>query len=226
MKIGEQIQRRQSIYWLSIVIIGLITGIGLQFAQAWSNPGSTPPTGNVAGPITTGANAQWKSGALGVRTGAVPSPGFGLAVGGNAVVGGKMYSYSTVATDYNTTIVTKDYVDGKSIDNILATSRSGSWTGDGVKWCNSTYPILLACHQIDDQAPSSVQTMTSCTSDGPCSQFDAAAYPRNNLGQNDIYLERVQKSGGIQGCAAYDYQHSHKPFKLDVTCSKVGFKQF
>ncbi|MDQ5961256.1 MAG: hypothetical protein QG581_177 [Patescibacteria group bacterium] len=52
---------QKSVYWLKVVSLGLILGIGIQFAQAWTNPGATPPGGNVSGPLTTGAGNQTKS---------------------------------------------------------------------------------------------------------------------------------------------------------------------
>ncbi|MCM8763015.1 MAG: hypothetical protein NC829_01370 [Candidatus Omnitrophica bacterium] len=71
-------QKRQSIsqkitYWLKVVSLGLILGLGLQFAQGWTAPTDVPPGGNVAGPITTGGN-QIKTGTL--TTGGLASPVF------------------------------------------------------------------------------------------------------------------------------------------------------
>lgn len=51
-------------YWLSVVALGLVVGLSVQFVQAWTNPTTPPPGGNVAGPLTTGAVAQEKIGAL------------------------------------------------------------------------------------------------------------------------------------------------------------------
>ena len=67
-------KRNASLYWVKVVSLGIVLGFGLQFAQAWTNPVSAPPAGNVAGPITTGAGYQAKTGSLGV--------------GGNVWVGG------------------------------------------------------------------------------------------------------------------------------------------
>ena len=52
----------QSVYWLKVISLGLILGLGIQFAQAWTNPGATPPGGNVSGPLTTGVGSQTKAG--------------------------------------------------------------------------------------------------------------------------------------------------------------------
>ena len=60
-------------YWLRVVSLGLILGLGLQFAQAWVAPTVAPPGGNVSGPVTTGGN-QTKTGSLTVSGGlAAPS---------------------------------------------------------------------------------------------------------------------------------------------------------
>ena len=49
-------------YWFSIIIIGIIVGISLQFATAWVAPSGTPPTGNVGAPINTSDSLQEKIG--------------------------------------------------------------------------------------------------------------------------------------------------------------------
>lgn len=59
-------------YWLKVVSLGMILGLGLQFAQAWVPPASDPPAVNVAGPITTSAIAQVKTG--GITAGYLSSP--------------------------------------------------------------------------------------------------------------------------------------------------------
>lgn len=59
-------------YWLKVVSLGLVLGLGVQFAQGWVAPGGAPPAGNVAGPITTGSS-QTKAGALTTAGLAAPS---------------------------------------------------------------------------------------------------------------------------------------------------------
>ncbi len=51
-------------FGLGVVAIGLVFGLSIQFADAWTNPTSTPPAGNVAGPINTSNIAQTKAGAF------------------------------------------------------------------------------------------------------------------------------------------------------------------
>jgi len=62
-------QKRQSVsqkfaYWLKVVSLGMVLGLGLQFAQAWTAPTQAPPLESVSGPITTGATSQTKAGPL------------------------------------------------------------------------------------------------------------------------------------------------------------------
>jgi hypothetical protein len=57
---------QRATYWLGVVAIGLVSGLGLQFAQAWTNPTEAPPGGNVAGPLTTGSAYQKRGGGLGI----------------------------------------------------------------------------------------------------------------------------------------------------------------
>ena len=51
-------------YWIKVVSLGMILGLGLQFAQAWTAPKQAPPLGNVGGPITTGNSPQVKGDGL------------------------------------------------------------------------------------------------------------------------------------------------------------------
>lgn len=67
------------VYWTKIVIIGLTVGVGIQLLQAWTGPTQSPPNGNVAGPLTTSAVQQTKSGTLVLGT--------DLAVSRNTVLG-------------------------------------------------------------------------------------------------------------------------------------------
>jgi hypothetical protein len=67
MKQQQKIKRsfsHQATYWLGVIAVGLTVGLGIQFAQAWTNPGQAPEQGNIPGPITTGASAQTKTGSF------------------------------------------------------------------------------------------------------------------------------------------------------------------
>lgn len=52
------------VYWAKVVSLGMILGLGLQFAQAWVPPTVAPPGGNVSGPLTVGSLGQIKAGNL------------------------------------------------------------------------------------------------------------------------------------------------------------------
>ena len=56
----NQKKKKQLTYWLSVAIIGIALGFGLQFVRAWTEPTTAPPNGNVGAPINTGANVQEK----------------------------------------------------------------------------------------------------------------------------------------------------------------------
>jgi hypothetical protein len=113
MQKGKQSVAAKATYWLKVVSLGLVLGLGLQFAQAWVAPTVAPPGGNVAGPLTVGNGAQYKTGKLGVNSSIAPISAFEVGGGGDVLVGGKAYSASTVASDLGTTLATKDYVDSK-----------------------------------------------------------------------------------------------------------------
>lgn len=53
-------------YWAQVIVLGLVVGLGLQFAQAWTAPTATAPGGNVTGPITTSGDTQTKAGRLNI----------------------------------------------------------------------------------------------------------------------------------------------------------------
>lgn len=53
-------------YYTGMISLGVLLGLGLQFAQAWSNPSQSAPNGNVDGPINLGAGTQVKTGSLGL----------------------------------------------------------------------------------------------------------------------------------------------------------------
>lgn len=85
MRIESQ-RLKKITYWSSVVIVGAILGVSLQFAKAWTSPAGIPPdNGAVSGPLTTSAVDQTKA--------------------------GKLRSASTLNSDTGNTLVTKDYVD-------------------------------------------------------------------------------------------------------------------
>ena len=95
---------KQSAYWFKVISIGVVLGVGIQFAQAWTPPTLPAPDGNLGGPINTSIFDQVKLGGLGV----------GNFVATAVHVFNKVTSASTVATDSGNTLTTKDYVDARS----------------------------------------------------------------------------------------------------------------
>ncbi len=87
----KQTIAEKSVYWMKVISLGLILGISIQFAKAWTNPTSTPPGGNVSGPITTSGVGQYKTGKLGVNMSSVPVS-YALQVNEDVGVGGSLYT--------------------------------------------------------------------------------------------------------------------------------------
>ena len=56
-------------WWLSAILIGIILGLGLGIVKAWTEPASSPPEGNLAAPINVGSTGQSKSGGLLLNSG-------------------------------------------------------------------------------------------------------------------------------------------------------------
>lgn len=81
----ERTVSSQATYWLGVVAVGLVLGLGIQFASAWTNPTSAPPEGNVPGPLTTGDTSQTKTGGLVLNTANTAQNGYGLVVNGFAM---------------------------------------------------------------------------------------------------------------------------------------------
>ncbi len=103
---------KATLYILGGVTAGVIVSMGMQVALAtWNGPTGIPPSNNTNGPITDSPISQYKRGQLGVNTSIAPTlSGLGLSVGGNMIIGGKIYSASTIDTDSGSTVVTKDYL--------------------------------------------------------------------------------------------------------------------
>lgn len=77
-------------YWGSILVLGAILGVSLQYASAaWTAPAAPAPTGNVNGPITTSATTQTKA--------------------------GKIQTAATVSGDTSSTLVTKGYLEANYV---------------------------------------------------------------------------------------------------------------
>jgi hypothetical protein len=70
---------RELKYWSSIIVVGIVLGVSLQFVMAWVEPTLAPPDGNVGAPINTGVDGQAKSGNLQINA-------LGIAGAGNALL--------------------------------------------------------------------------------------------------------------------------------------------
>lgn len=82
---------KKTITWGSMVLLGAVLGVSLQYASAgWTPaPAGVPPTGNVNGPITTG---------------------------GNQTKAGKLETAGTVVGDSASTVVTKGYLEANYVN--------------------------------------------------------------------------------------------------------------
>ena len=117
---------------LKVIILALVLGLGISYAQAvWQGP-TEPPTGNnVDAPINVGPSYQTKLGSVSINTTTSNPDPYGLDVFGISrffgkvgigtaspavaldVVGEARSSTSTIASSNAKTLVTKDYVDTK-----------------------------------------------------------------------------------------------------------------
>ncbi len=100
--------------------------------------------------------------------------------------------------------------------------RSDVYNKDAVHYCPPDYPRLISCRVVDDQAPPVAPTVLAgyCDENGYCYAGGGAPaqYLRTNLGGENIYMETVINSSNIQGCWVYDPEHSHRPFRIEITC--------
>lgn len=72
-------------WWFSVVLIGIIFGLGVGLIRAWTEPDQAPPAGNLPAPINIGSFGQAKQGGLILNTGGAPN---GLIVDkGNVGIG-------------------------------------------------------------------------------------------------------------------------------------------
>jgi hypothetical protein len=59
-----QATKKQIIYWLGVIVVGIALGLALQFVRAWTEPTTAPPNGNVGAPVNTSSIWQTKWGQL------------------------------------------------------------------------------------------------------------------------------------------------------------------
>ena len=78
---------KKTSYWLSVAALGIILGLSIQFAKAWTEPTAIAPNGNVGAPINTGDVTQRKFGVLGVQGFRSYSTTYLASDGGNVGIG-------------------------------------------------------------------------------------------------------------------------------------------
>ena len=149
---NKQTFSTQTLSTLKIVILALVLGFGLSYAQAvWQGPTATPTGNNVDAPINVGPSYQTKLGSVSINTTTSSPDPYGLDVFGISrffgkvgigtaspavaldVVGEARSSTSTIASSNAKTLVTKDYVDaigaglgvGSVVTFMLPSSSSG-----------------------------------------------------------------------------------------------------
>lgn len=93
--------------------------------------------------------------------------------------------------------------------------RGGSTENDSVLYCPEDKPLVFSCNAIDNQAPDNGPTNMSsqCPSSGHCHMNPG----RTDLGGDGFYLETVT-NGSSQGCLAYDDNHNHTAYRIEITC--------
>lgn len=110
----------------TVVVFGVLLSASLitnYVIAAWSMPSATPPSGNVAGPITVGATTQTKEGGLILNnSGADSSTGLEVKKGGLLVGGGLSQKLKSGSA--------KGYITAKDVWVDEAVGGQGAWVSD------------------------------------------------------------------------------------------------
>ncbi len=131
----------KSVYWMKVISLGLILGISIQFAQAWTSPTLPPPGGNVSGPLTNGITPQYKTGMLGVNSTVIPTNALEVGGGGNAYIGGSLFTAGSISATSGT--VTGVLTSGK-VQIVDVVIENTACTPNGLVARDST-GLLLSC---------------------------------------------------------------------------------
>ena len=109
---------------LRIVILSFILSATIGYSLAdWVAPAGGPPSNNIPPPVNVGSASQVRDGNLFLN---------------NWLIAKKARTQSTVATDAETTLVTKDYIDNKTLTCKTVTTGVVS---DGTATCPSGYTL-------------------------------------------------------------------------------------
>jgi len=177
-------------YWARVVTLGIVVGFGLQFASAWTNPSTTPPLGNVSGPITTSVIAQYKAGAIGF--GGLVKAYLGIDANNNRIV--------NVATPVDgKDAVNKDYID----------SNVGGIVGTTAGWCRETISFSNGNKNCDGANPAIAPAQCATTNTGSNGRIItsecrcASGYTMVSTGSNSV--QSTGTSGVVSGSTAVWY---------------------
>ena len=112
-------------FWLGVLVLGLLTGLGIQFATAWTAPTAAPPGGNVAAPITTQGD-QTKNGRLYVKSTA-DAPNFPAGWGGGVASYDFYADGGSFGAGYNGSLNFLARRDGY-VSGVNIVANGGMWT--------------------------------------------------------------------------------------------------
>jgi hypothetical protein len=192
----------KSVYWLKVISLGLIVGIGIQFAKAWTNPSSPAPASTIGGPITNNATAQYKTGMLGVNSAVTPTNALEVGGAGNAYIGGSVFTGGSInATSGQISGVLSS---GKvQIVDVVTESAACAPNGLVAKDSNG---ILLSC-----QGPGALKWKKASGSTGaPCDYYSTPLQSGQILlvgscvGSGRIVVQCMNGTITYPGCAIYD----------------------
>ncbi len=134
---------KNTAYYLQVVFLALIIGLGLQFAEAWTTPSVAPPTQTIGAPITTSATAQTKSGSLGVSsllaTGAIQGSTLKITTGAGA---GKV-----LTSDASGNATWKN-ASGGGLTTMVVTGPVSACRGASTASCPAGYTVISGGHSF------------------------------------------------------------------------------
>lgn len=167
-------------YWLEVAALGIMLGLVIQAARAWTEPSASPPGGNVGAPINTSDVQQTKGGPLTVNS----SYSFlnGLGVVGNALISGNV-GIGTIGPVQKLHIVGgKGQADDFCLNSDTTKCLANSGGGGGAKVFVpvTTWPIVVGSGGMSDAG--------SCSPD--CASYSwplvADSFPPHTSG---VYLD-------------------------------------